>query len=120
MSLTFHSLNLNNADRLRNWHGPETIPWIGSDWSNAMCGEAGEAANVVKKLRRIETNTYRGTKKTDGDIGHLIMLLERELADTVIYADLLAEFYGLSLGDNVVAKFNAVSLRENLPQRLQY
>jgi hypothetical protein len=29
----------------------------GDDWSNAICGEAGEVANVVKRMRRIETGT---------------------------------------------------------------
>jgi hypothetical protein len=32
-----------------------------ADWSNAMCGEAGEAANVVKKIRWIETGLWEAT-----------------------------------------------------------
>lgn len=43
-----------NRRRCERWHpGFPHDPggWSGADWSNAMCGEAGEAANVVKKLR---------------------------------------------------------------------
>ena len=51
-SLTFAHLSVVNRKRCRRWHGGDSEGWTGSDWSNAMCGEAGEAANVVKKLRR--------------------------------------------------------------------
>jgi hypothetical protein len=47
---TFEALRTRNVSRLARWHDPDSEPWTGADWSNAMCGEAGEAANVVKKL----------------------------------------------------------------------
>lgn len=117
--LTFAELRRANGVRARHWHGrfPDYSlgGWTGADWSNAMCGEAGEAANVVKKLRRAETNV-RG--RTDASEDQLVEKLGDELADTVIYADLLAQFYGLTLGECVRAKFDAVSEREGLPERL--
>lgn len=116
--LTFAKLQEVSAARCARWH--HGFPhgksdWSGADWSNAMQGEAGEAGNVVKKLRRIETNTV-GSK----DPGHEALLdkLGEELADTIIYADLLATFYGIDLATHVVAKFNAVSVREGFPERL--
>lgn len=41
-----------------------------------------------------------------------------ELADTVAYADLLAQYYGIDLGRAVREKFNHVSEREGFPERL--
>jgi NTP pyrophosphatase (non-canonical NTP hydrolase) len=121
-----------NAARCGRWHPPTSERWTLADWSNAMCGEAGEAANMVKKLRRIETGTV--TEPTVRHNGHLVGLdAERrilakgiglELADVVIYADLLAQeltraYGGYSLSDLIVTKFNAVSHREGFPERLQ-
>ncbi|KPL21781.1 MAG: hypothetical protein AMJ75_09350 [Phycisphaerae bacterium SM1_79] len=66
--------------------------WSPSDWSNAMAGECGEVCNLTKKLRR-------GEDIKPHEIG-------REIADSVIYADLLAQRLGLSLGDLVKKTFN--------------
>lgn len=118
--LTFARLSRVNRARARRWHdgfphreGPHE--WTGADWSNAMCGEAGETANVVKKLRRQETN-LRGA--VDPDFRVLIEKLGDEIADTLIYADLLATYYGVDLAAAIVRKFNAISEREGLPERL--
>lgn len=113
--LTFDQLREVSATRRDRWHHPETEPWTGADWSNAMCGEAGEAANVVKKLRRIETGM---PNERDGSRELLIELLGYELADTIAYAALLAEHYGIDLPDAVAAKFNQISEREGFPERL--
>jgi NTP pyrophosphatase (non-canonical NTP hydrolase) len=124
-----------NAERCRRWHPPESEPWSLADWSNAMCGEAGEAANLVKKLRRIETATDTGPwwrDRADGgqdwvprDSQARILAkgIGLELADVVIYADLVAQeltrrYGGYDLSDLIVTKFNAVSHREGFPERL--
>lgn len=113
--LTFDELLAKSATRRDRWHGPETVPWTGADWSNAMCGEAGEAANVVKKLRRHETGT---AGDRDGAIADLIEALGYELADTIAYAALVAEHYCIDLSDAIAAKFNLISEREGFPDRL--
>lgn len=105
-----------NVDRRGVWHDQNTEQWTGADWSNEMGGEAGEAMDAVKKLRRIETGVVqRGPRSTD----QLLVLLGEELADVVITADLVAAHYELTdLGALVIAKFNAVSEKRGLPQRL--
>lgn len=113
--LTFAALRKANAARKIRWHG-EADEWSGADWSNAMCGEAGEAANVVKKLRRHETHT--GTAYNTPEIVALLPMLAEELADVVTYADLLAHKYGIDLAAAVVAKFNRVSAAQDFPERL--
>lgn len=115
MSLTLAHLSAVNRARCARWHDPDTEPWTGADWSNAMCGEAGEAANVVKKLRRHETRTSPA-----GDPGEAALhrALADEIADVLLYLDLLANHYGLDLEACVVPKFNRVSERQGFPERL--
>lgn len=113
--LDLAALRETNTRRCARWHGSDTEPWTGADWSNAMCGEAGEAANVVKKLRRHET----GTGSAENPLVEVLLAkLGEELADLVIYADLVAAHYGIDLASAVIAKFNAVSEREGFPERL--
>jgi NTP pyrophosphatase (non-canonical NTP hydrolase) len=81
-----------------------------------MCGEAGEAANVVKKLRRNECG-LRGN--VDADPTELVEQLASEIADVILYADLLATKYGIDVPSAIISKFNEISEREGLPQRLE-
>lgn len=71
--------------------------WSLADWSNALAGETGELCNWIKKIRR-------GDNIDLAEVG-------KELADIVIYADLLADKLGLSLSDCITSKFNEVSER---------
>ncbi len=104
-----------NAERCKRWHHADTEPWTGADWSNAMCGEAGEAANVVKKLRRGETNT---AQPSDPPRHVLQDALAYEIADTILYALLLAEHYDIDVEFGLIEKFNIVSERNGFPERL--
>ncbi len=113
--LSFEDLRRVNATRVQKWHPPGSIPWSSSDWSNAMCGEAGETANKIKKIRRHETGCVN-----DGDppIEVLKTQAVEEMADTVIYLDLLALHLGMDLGEAVRNKFNKTSERFGFPERL--
>ena len=71
--------------------------WTLADWGLALAGEVGEACNLIKKTRRGE-----------GIPAELIM---NEIADVIIYADLLADSLGESLHDAIIRKFNATSNR---------
>lgn len=105
-----------NVERAMRWHGADAEPWSLADWSNAMCGEAGEAANIVKKIRRHETSI--GSMHNTPDLDALGLSLAFELADVVIYADLLAAHAGIDLGWAVRRKFNMVSEAQGFPERL--
>lgn len=95
--LTFEELTSANRKRCEaSFHGVDE--WGPTDWACAMAGEAGEACNLVKKQRR-------------GDAGIEPEDIGKELADTVIYADLLASRLKLDLGSCVASKFNEVSRR---------
>lgn len=117
MNLSFARLRLVNESRCKRWHPgfPTDDNWTGADWTNAMAGEAGEACNVMKKIRRHETGR---PGKVDPPSADLVKRLGDELADTIIYADLVAAKYGIDLSAAVIAKFNAVSEREGFPEKL--
>lgn len=118
VSLTFEQLARVNVDRARAWHPgfPDgSDGWTGADWSNALCGEAGEMANVVKKIRRLDTGITQADVQTGSG---LLWALRKEIGDVIIYADLLAQFYGMTLEECVRHAFNVTSVREGLPQRL--
>jgi NTP pyrophosphatase (non-canonical NTP hydrolase) len=116
--LSFNELREANVARCQRWHPgfPIDDTWTGADWSNAMCGEVGEAANVVKKIRRVETGSAPGPD--DPPVGTLVKMLADELGDIIAYADLLAAYYGIDLSQAVAQKFNRVSERQGFPERL--
>jgi NTP pyrophosphatase (non-canonical NTP hydrolase) len=74
--------------------------WCLSKWSNAIFGEAGEAANVIKKYER-----------GDYSLEEILEHLGDELADVVIYLDLTANSVGIDLGEAVRRKFNKTSVK---------
>lgn len=101
LPLTFEELR--NGDYIRAVtdfkHEAGLTDWSPAEWSNAMAGEAGETCNLTKKLLR------------DGPEAVNLEDLGDEIADVVIYADLLATRLGLRLEDCVRRKFNKVSGR---------
>ena len=115
MPLHFDELRQQNVSRRNRWHG-DADEWVGTDWGCAMAGEAGEACNIVKKLRRHETGM--GIQYNTPERAALIPMLAEELADVVTYVDLLAAHYGIDLGRAVCEKFNRVSEAQSFPERL--
>lgn len=90
--------------------------WSPCDWATALAGECGEACNLIKKYRRLDGAD--SDKDTVHERARLIDAIGKELADTVIYADLLALRLGLSLGEEIRNKFNEVSERRGSKERL--
>jgi len=115
-SLDLAVLRAINIDRARYWHRGSLRPWTTAEWSNAMCGEAGEAANVAKKLLRVDLGVSSPNNE-ERDI--LRAKLKKELADVLIYCDLVAANEGIDLAEAVIEVFNQISEREGLPHRLQ-
>lgn len=114
---TFDILRALNLSRAERWHaGGE--PWTGADWSNAMCGEAGETANAVKKMRRLETRVESSNARQPLTKDDARAMIAKEIGDTMLYLDLLAAHYGIDLGETVCKVFNQVSEREGFPERL--
>lgn len=94
--LDFDKMRKANRERTEgSFHPVDT--WSPSDWATAVVGELGEACNLIKKLRRGQSI--------------LISDVAEELADTVLYLDLLSDSLGIDLASAIVYKFNKTSLR---------
>jgi NTP pyrophosphatase (non-canonical NTP hydrolase) len=75
----------------------------------------GELCNVVKKIRRHATGAVN---KGDPSLSDLLKMAGDELADVVIYADLLAHHFGIDLGAAIKSKFNRTSEKFGFPERI--
>jgi NTP pyrophosphatase (non-canonical NTP hydrolase)/phage FluMu protein Com len=114
--LTFSTLRGANRARLPQFknkhgeltHGPDKPDWTPAQWLQAVVGELGEYANVRKKFERgdIDLQTFR-------------LLAIPELADVVVYLDLLANSLHIDLSTAVTEKFNEVSKRVGSNVRLE-
>lgn len=90
-------LRVLNMRRCREAFKHEADPWNAAEWGCAIAGEAGELCNLLKKMRRGESVPLQ-------DVAD-------EIADVVIYLDLLAAELGVDLGAAIASKFNKVSER---------
>lgn len=120
--MTFDELKLANRERVDEWFkGDDNTPdglafWTPSDWAVAMAGEAGEVCDAIKKLNRVEGGVVHATGPRTRE--EAVAAVAEEIADTVIYLDLLAQRLGIDMERAVKDKFNRISEREGFPQRL--
>ncbi len=106
--LTFDVLRAANRSRIpeyknakgETYHLVDGADWSPNDWATAVMGELGEAANVLKKVRRGDVTLDEVRSK-----------LAKEFADVVTYLDILALNCGIDLGRATIDKFNEVSAR---------
>lgn len=115
-TLSFAALRAANVARLplfKNRRGepahsqPDGADWSLGEWCNAVLGELGEAANLIKKVKR-------------GDItlDEARPALAKEYADVATYLDILAFQTGVDLGAATAAKWDEVSERIDIPLRI--
>jgi NTP pyrophosphatase (non-canonical NTP hydrolase) len=114
--LTFAEFAQVNRERCEaaDGFGHPLSGWSVSDWFLAAMGEFGEAANKAKKLNRVRDGIPGNSETPD----ELRAGLADEIADTVIYLDLLAQSEGFDLGTIVSSKFNRTSEKIGSPARL--
>lgn len=107
-NLTFLELAAKNARRCEeSFHRIEM--WSETDWMTAVAGEVGEAANLIKKRRRLSTPNNTQEKNYNAEL-HINNVID-ELADAVIYIDLLCTRMGGNLEEGIRRKFKEVSKR---------
>lgn len=106
--LEFRQLRLKNILRNSEVFSP-CNNWTLMEWGCAMAGEAGELCNILKKIKRMGENT--NTAKDPQSIQEAKTMAGKEMADIIIYLDLIAEKMGVDLGQAVQDKFNEVSER---------
>lgn len=106
--LSFDVLRYANVNRKSEKVFP-SHNWTLAQWACAMAGEAGEACNIIKKMFRGDFDMREKDAK---------QALADELADVIIYADLLAHAAGIDLGNAVIDKFNEVSNKKGAQTKL--
>jgi len=70
---------------------------------NAAAGEMGEACNIIKKLERERLGLPGSRASTEA--------LADELADVIVYLDLIAAKAGIDLQAAIINKFNKDSVK---------
>jgi hypothetical protein len=116
----FDYITETNVERAKLWHG-QSRPWTVLEWAGAMCGEAGEAANVAKKILREELDIPNRISKelsTGLTIEQLDQMLAKEIADTFLYLNLLAANRGINMYAAIAQAFNEKSDEYGFPQKL--
>lgn len=107
-----------NAHRGRRWHQGNLSQWSALEWAGAMAGEAGEAANAAKKLRRLDLSLpNREAGLTKDDAALLRAQVAKECADTIIYALLLMSLMGVNASDVIAEVFDHKSIEYGFPER---
>lgn len=117
MGLSFEELRNANLTRCAKWHPGGVNDWSLSDWGVAMGGEAGETLNVIKKINRADDGLVGNARNATAET--LLKALADEIADTIIYADLLAARAGIDLDRAIVEKFNHTSVKNGFSDRLE-
>lgn len=108
-----HRLRQLNKERCEQNFKHSITSWNIMEWGCALAGEAGELCNVLKKIQR-ERDGIAGSR-IDGDSTKAIA---DELADVIIYGDLLAELCGIDIAEAVANKFNETSAKVDYKQTL--
>lgn len=112
-SLSLDSLRLANICRLplfKNALGEtahskkDGSDWSLAEWSNAVAGEVGELCNLTKKILR-----------GDFTVEEYHDALADEMADILIYLDIVALQANINLSKAVIRKFNRVSDKQGIP-----
>lgn len=118
--LTFEEMRTTNLARCERWHKFGIAEWSVADWAVAMAGEAGEVCNAVKKLRRVEGDIANISEpgRQISTQAEAVAKIGEEIADTILYLDLLAARLNIDIPREVRAKFNKVSEVYGFPERL--
>lgn len=122
---TFEIVGRVNKERAFEWHRTGLGEWSPAEWGNALAGECGELCNVLKKILRHDKGIHqRGVVFDLGELADdemrakLVAMAAEEIGDVYTYLDLLCQVLDLDMYVCIRDKFNAISERENLPQRL--
>jgi NTP pyrophosphatase (non-canonical NTP hydrolase) len=115
--VTFKLLRRLNVARAERWHAGDDgmAGWSPAEWGNALAGETGELCNVLKKILRAD----HGLNQTNPVPRETLMSqASDEIADVLIYLDLVAARLGLSMEECLIRKFNTTSEKMGFPEKL--
>lgn len=114
--LTFRDLQRTNRSRVPKF-GHTLEEWSPMEWACAAAGEMGELCNALKKQARQEDPARPGYD-VSGKKRPTMRDVADEIADVVIYLDLLASKLGIDMQEAVRGKWNEVSARLGWTERV--
>lgn len=107
-----------NASRAIRWHNDGKTQWNLLEWAGAMCGEAGEAANYAKKIRRLDMNLPNKEKGLNkSNYNELRMKCAMEVADAIVYGLILLTELDADASVLLSHVFNQKSIEYGFPER---
>lgn len=119
MTITIKNMQKINAIRARKWHHGDLSQWSLLEWAGAMAGEAGEACNVAKKIRRLDLALPNKESGLDSSNIHALRFkLAQECADTIIYAMLTMSALDIDAETVIKGVFNKKSIEYGFPETL--
>jgi NTP pyrophosphatase (non-canonical NTP hydrolase) len=110
-----------NVARCAHWHPQGLEEWSALEWAGAMTGEAGEAANAAKKLKRLDTSipSINEGDRHYADHFSASTAVAKEVADTIIYGLLLMARVGVTDPESVIREvFNKKSEEYGFTERV--
>lgn len=123
--MTIAELMQVSIDRAKRWHDGDIKQWSTLEWAGAMCGEAGEAANAAKKLKRLEDGiaSINVGERRVASINQGRQSVAKEVCDVILYAVLVAASVDVKPHEfeKLLADvFNKKSEEYGFPERLDY
>lgn len=128
MSISIRDFQELNRTRGERWHKGSLNNWSVMEWTAALAGEAGEACNAAKKLRRLELDLLHrdnrlGSEIFSDDAAHVARTIEmyrvavaKEAADTIIYGMLIHTRLGVQSDEVLAEVFNLKSKEYGFPE----
>lgn len=120
MPLDIDEVSQISVKRALRWHVNGLADWSPLEWAGAMAGEAGEAANAAKKLRRMDM----GIQSINRGDRHFTEKAEaraeivKEACDTILYALLLIASVNGNPEAALREVFNKKSEEYGFPERI--
>lgn len=118
--MTIQQLLETHRTRCARWHAGSP-PWSALEWSACMAGEAGEACNAAKKLKRMTDGMANPDERDASPTAEKYRKnIVKEIADVIHYGVLFADAIGEGeyLEDALRETFNNKSELNGFPERL--
>lgn len=124
--MTLNDIVKASVSRANRWHPSGLEEWSPLEWAGAMAGEAGEACNAAKKLKRVQTSLKHIDKRLVSSKSLSLMTesesykeqVAKEAADTILYALLLIAVVNRDPEKIITTVFNQKSEEYGFPERL--
>lgn len=120
LAMSIAQIMAQSISRANRWHPGGLAEWSALEWAGAMCGEAGECANAAKKLKRLEDGiaSINEGARNIADVNVAKQTVGKEVADTILYAVLVAARVDIDLETILREVFNRKSKEYGFPERL--